>query len=221
MLGRRWDAQREVGCLEADGVLGGRMRMLGGRMRTLGGRTRMLGGRRGARRLPCPWFNTVSPPSLPPQESRGRRTRPSCPPITRCRREPWARSRTHWAGSCRSKDGLDPGLGGLAPPPHVPVSPRQVPRAPHPPPGPSSSSRSVRFFPSVGGSRGGGDSPLLEILGVGGDGGEPGSGPRAPVNWGGTGVFFPPTKAGAFAGKDSPCTPSLPAAFGTPTPPSP
>lgn len=42
--------------------------------------------------------------------------------------------------------------------------------------------------------------------------------PRAPVNWGE--IFFP-TKACAFAGKDSPCTPSHPAAFGTHIPPSP
>lgn len=61
---------------------------------------------RGAPRLSC-LCSDLPPCSLcPSQGSHGRRTPLSCPPITRCRLEPWGSSHTRWAGLCHSKDGL-------------------------------------------------------------------------------------------------------------------
>lgn len=92
MLEGRWDAWRQLeyseeGCMGADELPGAQVCAQG----------------------PCPCSNTFPFISLPPrQESHGHHTPRSCPPITHCHREPWARSRTRWAGSCRSKDGPCP-----------------------------------------------------------------------------------------------------------------
>lgn len=137
---------------------------------------------------------------LPPQGSRARRTLPSCPPTTRCRQELWVRSLTRWAGLCRSKDGL------LLPRPHCipgPCTPCTL-----------GSQRAGCDGVGKGGTVLWWKCGMLSPLGSAGD--------RAKSpGVVGRGLVPVSAAARAFAGKDSPCTPSPLAAFGTPTPPSP